>query len=264
VIDSDKAVSTIRSFMAGRGRWEGTATNLLKALVAFVKQSFHDAEGEFDTAIFDPKAQSRAEAKLREARDKVRETLGKDWPSNPRALSGRLKKAGPALRQIGVAIEWPTRHGDARIITITSGFSDLSKFASPSSPSSQVNRQSQTAANQNKGLREDQSDEPGRKRDAARTQPGHGIEAFASHDKRLNGLPNTPGLGEGDRRDANSPDLISSQQPHDPCEGNAAHAEPRRSLKSPPEPEEGCGCDSDRSTASSLETEDPPMWRLRL
>ena len=110
--------------MVRRGRWEGTATNLLEALVAFVKQSLRDAEGELDTAIFDPKAQSRAEAKLREAREKVRETLGKDWPGNPRALSGRLKKAGPALRQIGVAIEWPTRHGDARIITITSGFSD--------------------------------------------------------------------------------------------------------------------------------------------
>ena len=116
-------MSTLRSFMVGRGRWEGTATNLLEALVAFVKQSLRDAEGELDTAIFDPKAQSRAEAKLREAREKVRETLGKDWPGNPRALSGRLKKAGPALRQIGVAIEWPTRHGDARIITITSQLS---------------------------------------------------------------------------------------------------------------------------------------------
>jgi hypothetical protein len=29
VIDSDKAVSTLRAFMAGHGRWEGTATNLL-------------------------------------------------------------------------------------------------------------------------------------------------------------------------------------------------------------------------------------------
>ena len=149
VIDSDKAVSTLRSFMAGRGRWEGTATNLLEALVAFVKQSFHDAEGEFDTAIFDPKAQSRAEAKLREAREKVRETLGKDWPGNPRALSGCLKKAGPALRQIGVAINWPTRHGDARIITITSSSADVCTFASPSSHASQIDRQSRTTANQN-------------------------------------------------------------------------------------------------------------------
>ena len=139
-----------------------------------MKQSLRDAEGELDAAIFDPKAQSRAEAKLREAREKVRETLGKDWPGNPRALSGRLKKAGPALRQIGVAIEWPTRHGDARIITITSGFSDLSKFASPSSHASQVDKQSQTTANQNKDLREDRErragTQTGRGRDAGRTQ----------------------------------------------------------------------------------------------
>ena len=120
VIDSDKAVSTIRVFMAGRNRWEGTATNLLEALAAFVKQPLRDAQAELEAAIFDSTAQSRAEAKLREAREKVRETLGKGWPCNPRALSGRLKKAGPALRPIGVAIEWPTRHGDARIITITS------------------------------------------------------------------------------------------------------------------------------------------------
>jgi hypothetical protein len=178
--------------MARRGRWEGTATNPLEALVAFVKQSLRDAEGELDTPIFDPKAQSRAEAKLRE-------TLGKDWPGNPRALSGRLKKAGPALRQIGLAINWPTRHGDARIITITSSSADVCTFASPSSPASHDDKQSRTTANQNKGLREDQSDEPGRKRDAARTQPGHDIEAFASPDKRLNGLPNTPGLSAGDK-----------------------------------------------------------------
>jgi len=107
----------------------------------------------------------------------VRETLGKDWPGNPRALSGRLKKAGPALRQIGVAIEWPTRHGDARIITITFSSADPCKFASPSSPASQLDKQSQTTANQNKDLREDASDEPGRKRDANGTRAGHRKDA---------------------------------------------------------------------------------------
>src|SRR6185437_4837988 len=94
----------------------------------------------------------------------------KDWPGNPRALSGRLKKAGPALRQIGVAIEWPTRHGEARIITITFSSADPCKFASPSTPASQLDKQSQTTANQNKDLREDASDEPGRGRDTGRTQ----------------------------------------------------------------------------------------------
>jgi hypothetical protein len=117
VIDSDKAVSTLRAFMAERDRWAGTATNLLEALVAFVKQPQRDAEAQRDAALFE----SQTCAQLREAREKVKETLGKGWPGNARALSGRLKKAGPALRQIGVAIDWPTRHGDARTINITSG-----------------------------------------------------------------------------------------------------------------------------------------------
>src|SRR4029077_16739182 len=139
--------------------------------------------------------QSRAEAKLREAREKVRETLDKDWPGNPRALSGRLKKAGPALRQIGVAIDWPTRHGDARIITITSRSADHCKFASPASHASPVDMPLQTATNQNKGVREDEREEPGRKRDAGGTNQGRNIGALVSYDKRLNVLPNTPSFG---------------------------------------------------------------------
>jgi hypothetical protein len=257
VIDSDKAVSTLCSFMARRGRWEGTATNLLEALVAFVKQSLRDAEGELDTPIFDPKAQSRAEAKLRE-------TLGKDWPGNPRALSGRLKKAGPALRQIGVAIEWPARHGDARIITITSRSADPCKFASPSSHASQVDMQLQTVTNQNKGLRQDDSDEPGRQRDAGGTQEGRNVQAFASHDKRLNALPNTPGFGTGDDWDANSADLSSLQQPRDVSDGNAAQAKSNVNFQSSPARQEEHASDSDRSTASAPETENRPMWRHRL
>jgi hypothetical protein len=264
VIDSDKAVSTLRVFMAGRDRWEGTATNLLEALVAFVKQPLRATEAELEAAIFDSTAQSRAEAKLREAREKVRETLGKGWPGNPRALSGRLKKAGPALRQIGVAIEWPTRHGDARIITITSGFSDLSKFASPSSHASQLDEQSQTAANQNKGLREDENDEPGRKRDAGGAHEGRNIGALASHDKRLNVLPNTPSFGAGDKWDANSGELSSLQQPRDVSDGNAAQAKSNVNFQSSPARQEEHASDSDRSTASGPETESRPMWRLRL
>ena len=226
VIDSDKAVSTLCAFMAGRSRWEGTATNLLEALVAFVKQSLRDAEGELDPAIFDPKAQSRAEAKLREAREKVRETLAKDWPGNPRALSGRLKKAGPALRQIGVAIEWPNRHGDARIITITSQLSRPLQICVPIVPCVPTSiAQSQTAANQNKDLREAECGESGRKREAGGTQEGRNVEAFASRDKPLNVLPNTPGFDAGDRWDANSPPLSSLQQPRDASDGNAAQAE---------------------------------------
>ena len=225
---------------------------------------FATPKPSIEAAIFDPNAQSRAEAKLREAREKVRETLGKGWPGNPRALSGRLKKAGPALRPIGVAIEWPTRHGDARIITITSSSADLSTSASPSSHASQLDKQSQTTANQNKDLREDESDEAGRKRDAGGTQEGSNVEVFASHDKPLNVLPNTPGFGAGDRRDANSANLSSLRQPRDASEGNAAQAESNLEFRVFSAREEGHPSDLDGSTASAPEAENRPMWRLRL
>jgi hypothetical protein len=264
VIDSDKAVSTLRSFMVKRCRWEGTATNLLEALVAFVKQSFHDAEGELDTAIFDSKAQSRAEAKLREAREKVRETLGKDWPGNPRALSGRLKKAGPALRQIGVAIDWPARHGDARIITITSSAVDPCTFASPSSHGSQNDKPSQTMANQNKDLREEACDLSGRNRDVGGTQEGRNVDAPASHDKRLNVQSNTSGFGAGDEWDADSAHLSSLRQAHGASERGAARAGSNANLKSSPAHEEGQVSDSVGSTASAPAAENRPTWRRRL
>ena len=261
---SDKAVSTLRVFMAGRDRWEGTATNLLEALVAFVKQPLRDAEAELEAAIFDSTAQSRAEAKLREAREKVRETLGKGWPGNPRALSGRLKKAGPALRQIGVAIEWPTRHGDARIITITSSSVRPLQICVPIVPCVPSRHAVADHSKSKQRLARRRERRAGRKRDAGGTQEGRNVEAFASHDKRLNGLPNTPGFGAGDKWDANSADLSSLQEPRDASEGNAAQAESNVNFKSSPAREEGRASDSDGSTASGREAENRRTWRLRL
>ena len=176
-----------------------------------------------------------------------------------------LPRSWATRRALGKRAFWCaiTRHGDARIIIITSGVLDLSKFASPSSHASDVDRQSQTAANQNKGLREDDSDEPGRKRDAGGTQEGRNVKAFASHDKRLNALPNTPGFGTGDDWDANSANLSSLQQPRDAPEGNAAQAESNANSKSSPVREEGQASDSDGSTASASEAENRPRWRLR-
>ena len=85
-----------------------------------------------------------------------------------------------------------------------------------------LDAQSQTAANQNKDLREAECGESGRKREAGGTQEGRNVGAFASRDKPLNVLPNTTGFDAGDRWDANSPPLSSPQQQHD---GNAAQAE---------------------------------------
>jgi hypothetical protein len=262
VIDSDKAVSTLRAFMAERGRWGGTVTDLLGALVAFVKLPLRAAERKLDTAMFEPKAQSRAEANFRDAREKVRETLGKGWPGNPRALSGRLKKAGPALRQIGVAIDWPTRHGAARVITITSNTVDLWTVASQSSHASQVIEQSQSRANQNKDLRKDESDEQGRARDVGGTHPGRKGLDVASHDKRLILHPNATSSVAWDRGDANPADLSSLQQCHSGV--GAAPAESNTNFQSSLAPEEEHGSDPDDPTASAREAEIRPMWRARL
>jgi hypothetical protein len=33
------------------------------------------------------------------------------WPSTPRGLGGRLRFLAPALRKVGVVLEWPSREG---------------------------------------------------------------------------------------------------------------------------------------------------------
>jgi hypothetical protein len=127
VLESDTAVSTLRVFMGDRPKWEGTATQLLDALVNIVRQPEHAAEAEHAAAVeiavtmgikHDADVARLAQA-LREARDKVRETLGKGWPKRPHFLTGRLRRVGPQLRRAGIRIEWPTAHLHGRIITVT-------------------------------------------------------------------------------------------------------------------------------------------------
>jgi len=127
VLESDTAVSTLRVFMGDKPKWEGTATQLLDALVNIVRQPEHAAEAEHAAAVeiavtmgikHDADVARLAQA-LREARDKVRETLGKGWPKRPHFLTGRLRRVGPQLRRAGIRIEWPTAHLHARIISVT-------------------------------------------------------------------------------------------------------------------------------------------------
>ena len=44
VIEGEKSASVLRGFMASRARWQGTATQLLGELVAFVKRPVREAE----------------------------------------------------------------------------------------------------------------------------------------------------------------------------------------------------------------------------
>jgi hypothetical protein len=140
VIEGEKAASVLREFMGSRARWKGTATQLLGELVAFVKRPVREAEASSAEAASrkDSQGQEQAAAKVREAREKAREILGPGWPKAPNALSGQLKRAGPALRKIGIAIEWPSRHGEEKTITIVnSAFESQGKRSSQASEPSQ-------------------------------------------------------------------------------------------------------------------------------
>jgi hypothetical protein len=73
VIEADPVASAIRSLMVSRTEWAGTASDLLGALSEEV--------GE-------------------------RVAKAKTWPSTPRALSGRLRRAATFLRKVGIDIEF--------------------------------------------------------------------------------------------------------------------------------------------------------------
>ena len=111
VIEGEQAASVFRRFMAEHGKWEGTATQLLAELVGFVRRPVREAEAAHAQAVKDKDdvAKEKTAAALREARETARDILGDGWPKAPNALTGKLKRASPALRNAGVRIDWPTR-----------------------------------------------------------------------------------------------------------------------------------------------------------
>jgi hypothetical protein len=72
VIESDPVATALRSFMAERTEWAGTASDLLGALSLLVSEP---------------------------------ERRGKAWPTAPNKLSGRLRRQATFLRQIGIKID---------------------------------------------------------------------------------------------------------------------------------------------------------------
>ena len=84
VIDADPIAAAVRSMMATRTMWTGTASDLLGALA--------EAAGE-------------------------RVAKSKTWPDSPRALAGRLRRAASFLRKIRIEISF-SREGRARTRTI--------------------------------------------------------------------------------------------------------------------------------------------------
>jgi len=105
VIDADPIAAAVRTLMAARTEWTGTASELLGALA--------EVAGE-------------------------RLAKSKTWPDSPRALAGRLRRAATFLRKVGIEIGFE-REGRARtrIIRITTGSSSAPETtrAQPSAPS---------------------------------------------------------------------------------------------------------------------------------
>ncbi len=106
VIEADPVATAVRSFMATRTVWTGTASDLLGALAEAADE--HVAKS-------------------------------KTWPDSPRALAGRLRRAATFLRKISIEISFE-REGRARTriirITHTANHSvPESRGTGPSAPS---------------------------------------------------------------------------------------------------------------------------------
>lgn len=86
IIEADTIAAAVRTFMADRELWTGSASELLV-----------DLSGQVDERVL---------------RDKA-------WPGTPRGLSGRLRRAAPMLRAIGISIIFGDRTLAARLITIS-------------------------------------------------------------------------------------------------------------------------------------------------
>ena len=112
VIEADLVATAVRTLMADCSTWTGTAKELLQKLVSIAGEPA---------------------AKM------------KSWPKTPRALSGRLRRAAPNLRRIGISIVFEERQAEGRPITITAERGDI-RPSRPSSPSS---------AQMNAGLEDD-------------------------------------------------------------------------------------------------------------
>ncbi len=101
VIEADPVGSAVRSLMATRTEWTGTASDLLGALSEEVGET-------------------------------VRRV--KTWPVTPRALSGRMRRAATFLRKVGIDIVF-AKEGRARTRTIRISCLPENVAMEPSAPS---------------------------------------------------------------------------------------------------------------------------------
>jgi hypothetical protein len=101
VIEASAVGDAVRRFMAGRQVWEGTASQLLAKLTPLIPEVL--------------------------ARER-------SWPKNARALSGKLRRAAPPLRKIGIHVDFHREgHDRERTIVITARSKGVDNFVSASS-----------------------------------------------------------------------------------------------------------------------------------
>jgi hypothetical protein len=112
VIEANPVAAALRILISLKGVWTGTATDLLRELVKVTDE---------------PAGKCR------------------DWPTNPRALSGKLRRVAPFLRKIGIEVKFGDREGRARnrIIRITARDSGGMEPSAPSASSAQEGNPSQ-------------------------------------------------------------------------------------------------------------------------
>ncbi len=134
VLEADVVALTVVEFMTGRSSWEGTAMDLLGLLAG------HAGEAA---------------------------TKRKSWPGAPHVLSGRLRRAAPGLRKVGITIA--TAHSGNRTISLfraTQRDGDEASQASGASKDNDINGLDWTLAEEPSV----QAEEPGVHLDAPSAQ----------------------------------------------------------------------------------------------
>jgi hypothetical protein len=152
VIEASAVGDAVRRFMAGRQTWEGTASELLQQLTPLI-----------------PEALARE----------------RSWPKNARALSGKLRRAAPPLRKVGIDVAFVREGRDReRTIVITVRGKGVDNFASAPSAetkkSEKRNNDKGVGADANAdGMRTQTSDADANAdgADGVRTQTGDGPSA---------------------------------------------------------------------------------------
>jgi DnaJ domain len=159
VIEASPVGDVVRSFMANRTRWEGTASALLPLLTEMIPTPL--------------------------ARERV-------WPKNARALSGKLRRAAPSLRKVGIDIAFAREgHGHDRTIIIAANKIRAGNFAS--APSAEARKSGNGSTGSGLGADAKRTQTVGADaNDGARTQGGHSQADFASasNSKENNGFAN--------------------------------------------------------------------------